>query len=105
MEQSLQRICIGGTGRTYRNLGTVLQCDVPFLVNGISDLGGEILVAPHIAQFFGCFKQIFAPTWMRDLNQGEGSLANRFAEEVRDAVLRNHIVHVRPRDPYSIASL
>src|SRR5262249_54883731 len=105
MEQSLQRICIGGTGRTYRNLGTVLQSDVPLLVNGISDLGGKILVAPHIAQFFSCFKQIFAPTWMRDLNQGECSLANRFAEQVRDAVLGDYIVRVRSRDPNAIASL
>src|SRR5262245_6077253 len=105
MEQSLQRACIGGTGRTYRNLSTVLQCDVPLLVNGISDLGGEILVAPHIAQFFGCLEQIFAPTWMRDLNQGECSLANRFAEQVRDAVLGDYIVRVRSRDPNAIASL
>src|SRR5262245_2073281 len=105
MEQSLQRTCIGGTGRTYRNLGAVLQCDVPLLVNGISDPRGEILVAAHIAQFFGCLKQLFPPTWMRDLNQCECSLANRFAEQVRDAVLGDYVVRVRSRDPYPIASL
>src|SRR5262249_7729573 len=105
MEQSLQRTCIGGTGRTYRNLGAVLQCDDPLLVNGISDLRREILVDPNIAQFFGRFKQLFTPTWMRDFDQCQCSLANRFAEQVRDAVLRDHIVHIRPRDPYSIASL
>src|SRR5262245_24710849 len=86
MEQSLQRTCIGGTSRTYRNLGAVLQCDNAFLFNGISGLGGEILVAPHIAQFFGCFEQLFTPTWMRDFDQCEGSIANRFAEQLRHAV-------------------
>src|SRR6516165_10218091 len=105
MEQSLKRICIGGAGRTYRNLAAVLQCDLPLLVNGISDLRSEILVAAHIAQFFGCFKQLFPPTWMRDLDQCQGSLANRFAKQVRDAVLGDYIVHVRSRDPHPIASL
>src|SRR5262245_22967226 len=105
MEQSLQRPCVGGASRTNHNLGAALQCDDAFLVNGISDLGGEILVAPHIAQFFGCFKQLFPPTWMRDLNQCECSLANRFAKQVRDAVLGDYIVRVRSRDPHPIASL
>src|SRR5262245_19843439 len=105
MEQSLQRTCIGGAGRMYPDRGAVLQCDDPLLVNGISDLGGEILVGPNITQFFCCLKQLFTPTWMRNLDQCQCSLTNRFAEQIRDTVLCDHIVHVRPRDPYSIASL
>src|SRR5262245_9985577 len=105
MKQSLQRPRVGGASRTNHNLGAVLQCDVPLLVNGISDLGGEILVAPHVAQFFGCFKQLFTPTWMRDFDQCEGSLANRFAEQVRNTVLGDYIVRVRSCDPHPIASL
>src|SRR5262249_58892763 len=105
MEQSLQRTGIGRTSRTYHSLGAVLQGDGALPVNGISDLRGEILVGANVSQFFGCFKQLFAPTWMRDLDQCQRSLTNRFAEQVRDAVLGDHIVHVRPRDPYAIASL
>src|SRR5499427_9034038 len=43
--------------------------------------------------------------WVRDLDQCQGSLADRFTEQVCDAVLCDHIVHVRSRDPHSIASL
>src|SRR5215467_9585823 len=42
---------------------------------------------------------------MRYLDQCQRSLPDRFPEEVCDAILRDHIMHVRPRDTHSIPGL
>src|SRR5262245_4080128 len=42
---------------------------------------------------------------MRYLDQGQRSLPDRFPEEVGDAILRDHVMHVRPRYPHAIPGL
>src|SRR5262245_6293046 len=42
---------------------------------------------------------------MRYLDQCERSLPDRFPEEVCDAILRDNVMHVRPRDPHAIPGL
>src|SRR5262249_20109717 len=42
---------------------------------------------------------------MRYLDQCQRSLRDRFPEEVCNAILGDHVMHVRPRVPYAIASL
>src|SRR5262245_18210769 len=42
---------------------------------------------------------------MRYLDQCQRSLRDRFPEEVCNAILGDHVMHVRPRDPYAIAGL
>src|SRR5258707_7778424 len=105
MEQSLQRPRVSGASRTYHDLRPVLQRDDALLMHGICGLGGEILIRPNVAQLLGCRQQALAPTWMRDLDQCHRSLADRFPEQVRYAVLSDFVIHVRPCDPYPIAGL
>ena len=52
---------------------------------------------------FRVVEETFAEVRMRDLDQGHGPLPHGFAEQVRDAELGHHIVHIRScqRDPFA----
>ena len=105
MEQSLERSRVGRASRTNHDLDFVLQRDDAFLAYRVCSLRSEILVGSNVAQFFGCAQQFLTPTWMCDLDQCHCSFPDRFPEQVRNAVLSDHVMHVRPRDPHPIADL
>ena len=45
------------------------------------------MVGFNVAQLFGRGQQLLTPAWMRDLNQRDRSLPDRFPEQVPDEVL------------------
>ena len=63
------------------------------------------MVGPNVAQLLGRRQQLLTPAWMRDLDQRHRSLPDRFPKQVRDAILRDHVVHVGPGDPHPIAGI
>jgi hypothetical protein len=42
---------------------------------------------------------------MRQLDQRHGALPDRLPEQIGDAVLGHHVVHVRAGDPHPVAGL
>lgn len=102
-EQRADAAAVGGARRAQQHLDAVLQAHAPLVLQRIGTPAGERLAGVEQAQPPGLVEQPGAELRVRQLDEHHGALAHRLAEQVADAVLGDHVVHVGARHRGALA--
>ena len=96
---------IAGTGRAYQDLGAVLQPNLSLFIDAVRRPRRDVLFGGDMAEGLCLLKQCLTKIWMSDFDQRKRPFTDRLAKQVRDAELRDHVVHIRAGDADSFSKL
>src|SRR5262249_58848036 len=94
-EEILEQAGIRRPARTQQDLCAVPERYPALLLRGVRGPAAHLRLLRHEAEPDRLAEQRVAVVRVRELDQRDGTLAQRLAEEIGGAVLRDHPAHVR----------